>query len=38
MLALADDGLKDSSTGIRGWNQKAMSASSLLATGCFISV
>ena len=23
LLALADDGLKDSRTGIRGWNQKA---------------
>jgi hypothetical protein len=36
LLALADDGLKDPATGVRGWNQKADVGSSPSATGCSI--
>ncbi len=35
VLALADDGLKDSATGIRGWNQKADTGSQPIGHGLF---
>ena len=35
LLALADDGLKDAATGIRGWNQKADVGSQPIGRGLF---
>ena len=35
LLDLADDGLKDAATGIRGWNQKADVGSQPLGYGLF---
>ena len=35
LLALADDGLKDATTGIRGWNQKADVGIQPLGRGLF---
>jgi hypothetical protein len=35
LLALADDGLKDAATGVRGWNQKADVGSQPVGHGLF---